>query len=97
MVKKTVPLVVEKEVVKVVDRPIPVPVTHTVIKKVYKKNRISALGGMGPTRMSITQSAVNLERGLVLGVQYQRMLNDSFSVGVQVQSNETVLGPKQFK
>jgi outer membrane biosynthesis protein TonB len=86
------PVVVEKEVVKVVDRPVPVRVTQTVVKKVQKKNRINALAGMGPTNISITQSTVNLERGLILGVQYQRMLDDSLSIGIQVQSNETTLG-----
>ena len=92
VVEKPVPFVVEKEVVKVVDRPVPVRVTQTIVKKVQKKNRISALGGTGPTRVSVTSSEVRLERGPVFGVQYQRMLGEDLSVGVQVQSNETVLG-----
>jgi hypothetical protein len=92
IVEKPVPVIVEQERVKVVPQMVPVKVTQTVYRKVQKKNRISLLGGTGPTRVSTTQSEVRLERGAVVGAQYQRMLGDSLSVGVQVQSNETVLG-----
>lgn len=92
VVEKPVPVIVEQERVKVVPQMIPVKVTQTVYRKVQKKNRISLLGGTGPTRVSTTQSEVRLERGAIVGAQYQRMLGDSLSVGVQVQSNETVLG-----
>jgi hypothetical protein len=90
VVEKPVPVV--KEVVKVVDRPVPVHVTKTVVKRVQKKNRISVLGGTGPTDLDVTPLEARLERGLVFGVQYQRMLSEDLSIGVQVQSNETVLG-----
>jgi hypothetical protein len=86
------PVVVEKEVIKVVDRPVPVRVKETIIKKVQKKNRVSALVGMGPTRLSVTQTEARLERGGVVGVQYQRMIGEDLSIGVIVQSNETVMG-----
>jgi len=92
VVEKPVPVIVEQERVKVVSQMVPVKVTQTVYRKVQKKNRISLLGGTGPTRVSIAQSEVRLERGVIVGAQYQRMLGDSLSVGVQVQSNETVLG-----
>lgn len=96
IVDRPVPVVVEKpvkvveKVVQVVDRP--VLVRRTVEKKVYKKNRVSALAGGGPTRLSTEPGSVVLERGLVLGAQYQRSLNDSLSLGIQVQTNQTVLG-----
>lgn len=95
-VEKLVPVVVEKEVVKFVDRPVPVRVTQTVVKRVQKKNRVSVLGGAGPTRLSIASSEARLERGPVFGAQYQRMVTEGISVGVQVQSNETVLGSVGF-
>jgi hypothetical protein len=92
VVEKTVPVVVEKEVVKVVDRPVPVRITQTVVKKIQKQNRISGLVGMGPTNLAVTPSAASIERGIVIGVQYQRMINEQLSLGVQIQSNETALG-----
>jgi hypothetical protein len=96
VVDRPVPVIVEKpvkvveKVVQVVDRP--VLVKRTVEKKVYKKNRISVLAGGGPTRLSTEPNAVVLERGIVLGAQYQRSLNDTLSLGIQVQTNQTVLG-----
>jgi len=96
VVDRPVPVIVEKpvkvveKVVQVVDRP--VLVRRTVEKKVYKKNRISALAGGGPTRLSTEPGAVVLERGMVLGAQYQRSLNEALSLGIQVQTNQTVLG-----
>jgi hypothetical protein len=85
-------VIVEQERVKVVPQMVPVKVTETVYRKVQKKNRISLLGGTGPTRLSTTKSEVRLERDVIVGAQYQRVLTDSLSVGVQIQSNETVLG-----
>lgn len=81
-------VVVEKVVVKHQ----PFEVTRIVVKRMYKKNRLSLVGGTGPTRIVVGQTQIGLERGLVGGVQYQRMLNDTVSVGVQVQTNETVMG-----
>ncbi len=92
IVEKPVPFVVEKQVVQVVEQRIPIHITNTVYKKIQKKNRLSVLGGTGPTRINMTQTEVRLERGAVFGVQYQRMLSDSLSIGIQGQSNETVLG-----
>jgi hypothetical protein len=88
------PIIVEQERVQVVKQAVPVVVTKTVTvyKKVQKKNRISLLGGSGPTKVVVTSSDVRLERGAVVGAQYQRMVGESLSIGVQVQSNETVLG-----
>jgi hypothetical protein len=63
-----------------------------VVKKVYKKNRVSLLAGSGPTRLEKDSPKVNLLREPVGGIQYQRMFSNSFSIGVQVQTNETVLG-----
>lgn len=96
VVDRPVPVIVEKpvkvteKVVQVVDKP--VLVRRTVEKKVYKKNRVSALAGGGPTRLTTEPGSVVLERGLVLGAQYQRSLNESLSLGIQVQTNQTVLG-----
>lgn len=82
------PVITEKVVV--VQRP--VIQERILVKKSYKKNRISLLGGMGPTRLEKDSPKVNLLREPVGGLQYQRMVNSSLSVGVQIQTNETVLG-----
>lgn len=86
------PVIVEQEKVVVVKQDVPYVMTRTLVKKVQKKNRVSLLGGSGPTKVVVTSSDVRLERGAVVGAQYQRMVGDSLSIGVQVQSNETVLG-----
>jgi len=92
IVEKPVPVIVEQERVKVIPQMVPVKVTQTVYQKIQKKNRIALLGGTGPTRLSVTQSEARLERGAIMGVQYQRMFRDSLHIGVQIQTNETVLG-----
>jgi hypothetical protein len=92
VVEKPVPFIVEQERIKVVQQMVPVKVTQTVYRKIQKKNRVNLLGGIGPARLSTTSSEARLERGAIVGAQYQRMIGDSLSVGVQVQSNETVLG-----
>lgn len=104
VVEKPVPVIVEKEVVRVVEQRVPVrvvervpvKVTRTVTKKENKKNRISALVGSGPTKLSIDGSEARLERGIVYGLQYQRMLDSNLSVGLQVQSNSTISGSLGF-
>ena len=91
-VEKPVPVIVTQEKVVPVRVPVPVQVTRTLVKKVQKKNRLSVLGGSGPTKLSVTPSEARLERGAIIGAQYQRLVTESISLGVQVQSNETVLG-----
>lgn len=61
-----------------------------------KKNRVSLMGGNGPKDgldRSSTSSTVSVESrvGAVGGAQYQRLLNDRFSVGAQIQTNKSVL------
>ncbi len=59
-----------------------------------RKNRVAVLGGYG-ARNGLTTSrsgdtvTVESSSGAVGGAQYQRMLNDRWSVGVQGQTNET--------
>ena len=91
VVEKQVPVVVEVEKKVYVDRVVEKRVV--VVKKVQKKNRISLLGGLGPTRIDRHQDdRVDLIRGPVGGLMYQRLLNESLSIGVQGQTNQTVLG-----
>lgn len=57
------------------------------------KNRVSALAGYGATGhldRSADSSSETIEssRGVVGGAQYQRLLNDHWSLGVQVQGND---------
>lgn len=90
-----VPVEVEKPVY--VDRTIVVEKPVVVVKRVHKKNRISLLGGMGPVKLDqVSPSQTNLNRGLVGGAMYQRSLNGSWNIGIQGQTNQTVLGVVGF-
>ena len=69
-----------------------------VIKKVYikpNKNRLRLLGGYGPTGVELNKeshkASIEEDKGLVLGLGYDRLLTDRFSVGGQIQTNETYL------
>lgn len=67
---------------------------HCGAEKSYA-NRFSALGGSGPkgnlttTQVSPSQVRVETNSGFVGGLQYQRKLSNRFSVGAQVQTNES--------
>ncbi len=59
-----------------------------------RKNRISLSGGQGPqegldTRVNGNTVEVSSRVGFVGGVQYQRVVYDRFSLGVQGQTNKT--------
>ena len=59
-----------------------------------RKNRVSLLGGHGAqeglkSSTSGTTTTVESKVGLVGGAQYQRMLGERFSIGVQGQTNKT--------
>lgn len=95
---------VPAEKFKVVPRVQQEVVTHTkqtnslmcVVKADKEKNRLSIMAGNGPKEgleRSKTASKVTVESrvGTVGGVQYQRLLTDRISAGVQVQSNESAL------
>ena len=100
--KVVVEKIVEKQVI--VEKPVEkiVYVDHTIIetrivKKERKKNRISLLGGVGPTHLSQPNaSQVNLDRSAVGGVMYQRSVSESWSLGIQGQTNQTLLGVVGF-
>lgn len=97
IVTKTV--VVEKVVEKRVEVPVYIDRTETkvVTKRVQKKNHISLLGGMGPTKLDqVAPNQTNLNRGAVGGVMYQRSLTESLNIGIQGQTNQTVLGTVGF-
>lgn len=100
---KVVTKVVEKIVEQRVEVPVPVEVPVyrdrvvekkvVVIKRVQKKNHISLLAGVGPTRIDKPQDdRVNLLTGPVGGVMYQRDISESWSLGLQLQTNPTALG-----
>lgn len=64
------------------------------VDKAPNKNRVSALGGHGTKsglKSSTNGSVVEVENrvGGVFGLQYQRLLTDRISVGVQGQDNKT--------
>ena len=88
---------------KVVPRKQQIFIAHlakTMISQVFprevKKNRVSLLGGHGTKPgldISTSGSVVSVQSrtGVIMGVQYQRLLTESFSMGVQLQSNNSVL------
>jgi hypothetical protein len=97
--------VVTKTVIveKVVDKKVEVPVyidrteTKVIVKRVHKKNRISLLGGMGPVKLDqVSPTQTNLDRGAIGGVMYQRSLTETLNIGIQGQTNQTVLGTVGF-
>jgi len=60
------------------------------------KNRVSVMAGRGPReglKRTVTASKVVVESdvGGMVGAQYQRLINKDISLGIQGQSNETVL------
>ena len=69
----------------------------TMCKAEQKKNRISVLGGAGPsgnlkaTTLSPSKAQVETGPGAVGGLQYQRKLGETFNAGAQVQTNGTGL------
>lgn len=66
------------------------------IAKTENKNRVSVLGGFGATgsvsdrKLAATKTRINTNESAVGGLQYQRKLDDRFSIGVQGQSNKTI-------
>lgn len=91
----------EAEQFKVVPRARQVVVTKQTVsckadRYEAKPNRVAVLGGQGPTgqlRTKRTGSDAEVEshHGLVLGAQYSRQVNDTVSIGIQVQDNGTAL------
>ncbi len=85
---------VEKQIV------VPVEVQKIVyveVKKEQNKNRVSVLIGAGPTHIdNNTAGQVDLYRGPVGALQYQRSLSESWNLGIQGQTNQTVLGSIGF-
>jgi len=68
----------------------------TMCSAELNKNRISILGGRGPKEgldRTINPNKAEIESrvGTVGGLQYQRMLNKKWSVGVQGQTNKSGL------
>jgi len=95
IVKKIVE--VEKIVEKIVEKPVyinrVVEVEKIVIKKVQKKNRVSLVVGVGPTHLdNPVPGRVDLLRGPVGGLQYQRSVSESWSIGIQGLTNQSLLG-----
>lgn len=71
--------------------------TKTMCSADKDKNRLSLLAGKGAQEglnRTNNGSTVTIESrvGAVGGAQYQRLLTDKLSIGVQLQTNESVLG-----
>lgn len=78
---KRKPIVVTKTTVVEVER----------VKKVYKKNAVKLFLGHGPSDLSVQNNSVSLEKEPFLGVGYQRMLNESFSIELIGTTNESIM------
>lgn len=67
--------------------------THLVCKAEQSKNRVSVLGGYGSRGLKVTTSGTTVsieeQTGLTGGLQYQRKITDKFSIGGQVQTNNS--------
>ena len=86
-----------KEVRKTVvprDQPAKVVKQIVRVREKQKKNTISAVGGMAPTKVSTSvdgnEARVKTELGPVFGVQYQRHFDNSIVIGIGVLSNTTL-------
>lgn len=64
------------------------------------KNRLRFLFGYGPGNGTVQtlngNTYVNYNTNVVVGLAYDYKLNELFNVGLQVQSNSTVLGSVGF-
>lgn len=72
-------------------------VKTVTVKQKKRLNRISLLMGSAPNshlEKSSTENSAKIEHKhqAEFGVQYQRLLNDRVSVGIQIQTNESVFG-----
>lgn len=66
-------------------------------KEPKRKNRISLLAGQGPQeglKQERNGSSVSVESkvGMIGGLQYQRLITDRVNLGLQLQTNKTILG-----
>lgn len=59
-----------------------------------RKNRISLLVGSAPKAKIYTPAVdtAKVESKLAIGLQYQRLITEKVSLGVQIQSNESAFG-----
>lgn len=67
------------------------PEIKIVEKPVYKKNAIKLFLGYGPNDLNRRNNSVELDSDPLLGIGYQRMLNEDFSLEVIGISNESLL------
>jgi hypothetical protein len=91
VVRRQREVLVTKQTVSCVDR-----------RQDLKPNRVSVLGGQGPTGHLRTTRAgqdaeVESQVGLIVGLQYQRLVYERISIGAQVQDNETALSVIGFE
>ena len=68
----------------------------TMCSAEINKNRVSLLAGNGPKEgldktVSATQVKIESRTGAVGGIQYQRLVTERISLGVQAQTNESAL------
>lgn len=86
---KVVPRKQERLISRVKDR-----ITETCIESKNSLNRVMILGGYGAKEgidrtNKTTSTKLESNVGVVGGLQYQRLLNEQISVGVQGQTNQT--------
>lgn len=55
-------------------------------------NRVRGLGGYGPLGLEVSGSSINVKRGPIFGLGYDRLFTNYLSLGVEVFSNGQVNG-----
>lgn len=100
VVYKTKYVVKKVPIEKLVERIVYIPVTRTVVVEKWKveerlNNRLRLLGGVGYTTTQVSDPgsyvSLDLVRGPVFGLGYDRLLTKHWSIGAAVISNKTYL------
>ena len=60
-------------------------------KRVYKKNAVKLYLGYGPNDLNRNNNTVELDSDPFLGIGYQRMLNEDFSIEAIGTTNESLI------
>lgn len=95
--KIEVPVFVDREVVKEVPVPVEKIVEKRFVREVptYRKNRIRAIGGVGPVDSTFIDNGqyvyLKQKYDIVFGLGYSRSLSSRISIGADVLTNKTFL------
>lgn len=66
-------------------------VTIEVEKPVYRKNALKLFLGHGPNELQKNGNSIELDKDPFIGLGYQRMLNQKFSIEIIGTTNESIM------